>query len=227
MPEETTQTDIVLEVLRAIALVALHEEQKRFEQGQIPEHQGLFHVLSGNALDETEVTKLDEGIGATKGRCIKLPERQKDGVWWAPLLWITPKKPDEPNCDHLLQLVIAGTERLFGFRWEPPEGAGEGIHDYWHAQPIVSVRTIQNKLVPLGLPDGATCTHAPAFPLHVGDRLSLIDALFAALYGPSYLEEYVKENANVRTRVLNNRTWAKATDRAAKAPPAHRSRKRT
>lgn len=226
MPEVTTQTDLVLEVLRAVALVALHEEQKRFEQGETPEHQGLFHVLSGNALDETEVTKLNEGIGATKGRCIKLPERQKDGVWWAPLLWITPKEPAESDSDHLLQLVIAGTERPFGFRWEPPEGAGEGIHDYWHAQPIVSVRTIQNKLVSLGLPDGATCTHAPAFPLHVSDRLSLIDALLAALYGPSYLEEYVKENANLRTGILNNRTWANATKGAAKVSPARGSRKR-
>lgn len=216
------QTELVLEVLRAVALFALEEEQRRFERGQFPAHDGLFNSLAGNALTEAEVTKLVEGINITNGRCIKLPARQKDGVWWAPLLWITAKEADEADCDHLLQLVMAGTGPLFGFRWEPPEGAGEGVHDYWHAQPIVSVRTIHNTEIRLGLKTGDTCTHAPAFPLQVVDRLSLIDALFVSLYGPDYLEQYVKqENAILRTSVLNNvdRRWAKARDVVTKAPP--------
>jgi hypothetical protein len=218
MPEGLPTTLLVLEVVQAVALAALQEEQQLFTRGDFPVHGPNFLRLSSNALDEGQLTRLkDEGIAATHGRCIKLPIQQKDGIWWAALLWITPKKQGQEDCDQLLQVVLGGTdERPFGFRFEPPEGDGGGLHDYWHAQPIAAVRTIHNTEVELGIPRGATCTHAPAFPLHVEDRLSLMDALLVSLYGPSYLEKYV-EDASLRERIRREvkRGWQPSLGRAA------------
>jgi len=92
--------------------------------------------------------------------------------------------------DHVrLQVVVfieAGIKkhgpRAFGYRYEPPEGAGR--HDFWHAQPILELRLYDDTYRQLpGSKDHWRPADTPSFPLDADQAVDLLLCLMISLYG--------------------------------------------
>lgn len=174
-----------LRVLSVLGLSALKD----------PKWSELYQKADGiagawNVLSETELARLPENPALLGRRPVMLPFRSKDGVRWLHVLWIVPRPQHNYSGQCQLSIVIVGDGLSFGFRFEPPEGEGDGLHNYYHAQPITHVRTGEGTELALGIKKGHVSTDAPAFPLYVDCPLALLDALLLSLYGPGYLEDY-------------------------------------
>jgi hypothetical protein len=197
---------VVLRTLQALGLKAWSEGSV----SSLPPRDPNFKVLVQKAAPERALQALPEsGLASVTGHCIRLPVRIIKGVLWVPLLWIA----NHPMGGHQIQLVVTGQGKPFGYRWEPPEGGilGKGPHDYWHAQPITSVRVSVASELPLGIADGDICTGLPTFPIDAPDQLALLDALLVSTYGPRYLELYVPDAwlRNQIQKLTSDRSWAK------------------
>jgi hypothetical protein len=143
--------------------------------------------------------------------CIRLPFFPKDGANWVPLLWIEVRH----TLDVALQVVVAGAERRFGYRWEPPESEGPNKpskHGYYHAQPITSVKLSGGAVrIPLNLKHQDISEHFPTIPVDARDGLELVDALLVSLYGPDYATEYINDPGirNQFHKCTENCGWAR------------------
>jgi hypothetical protein len=179
------------------------------------------------ALSPQQLQRLPlDGASSLDHRCIVLPFFTNDGTSWLPLVWIDLSKVS-------IQVVIAGDSRRFGFRWESPESgtSGLGEHDYWHVQPIVSVRTTGG-IRTLNLQHSHICEHFPTIPIDAGDPAQMLDAMLVSIYGPRYTFDWI-DDARLREQWHScsaSRGWAQLrTNVSGKAPvggPASRERKR-
>jgi hypothetical protein len=85
-----------------------------------------------------------------------------------------------------------GDIRVLGFRYEAPEGSGDGLHDFYHAQLIQSFVTEGAHSIPLNR-SGADIdwipTTQPSIPLDACCPVTLALSLLVSLYGLRYLEK--------------------------------------
>jgi hypothetical protein len=87
----------------------------------------------------------------------------------------------------LFLLDDQGDLRSLGYRFETPEGPGDGRHDYYHVQPIRSVfkdRPGFQLSCPLWFPD----TH-PTWPIDANDPITLCLSSLFSLYGLSFRDD--------------------------------------
>ena len=61
-------------------------------------------------------------------------------------------------------------------------------HDYYHAQPIRTVRLSSGQDVDLDPEHDDICDHFPAFPIDAQDVVHLVDGLLVSLYGAKYTD---------------------------------------
>ena len=227
--ETSDKIGLLFTVLRQVGLYA----QTQLTDRPLPLDDPWTFAQANNSLDATALQSL--GPSADKSvwdRCIRLPHFAKDSTNWVPLLWVQYRGPGEVA----LQVVVAGGRRMFGYRWEPPEGGASGIskHDFYHVQPLTSVRKPGGGgVVELNRDHNDVCEHFPTFPIDARDGLDLVDALFVSLYGPTYTD-YIHE-AEIRKAVHESsasRGWARCRNQQASpakstgAASAHASKKK-
>jgi hypothetical protein len=96
---------------------------------------------------------------------------------------------------------MAGNEfRVIGYRFETPEGfyntadnAGNGTHDFFHAQPIVAFQKGGRSLDSL-FKDGEYPDKQPSFPLAADCLVTFGLSIFVTLYGRDFLNDVSSEN---------------------------------
>jgi hypothetical protein len=102
------------------------------------------------------------------------------------------KNPLEIRILVALAQLVDDRVRFYGFRFEAPEGAGGGRHDFYHVQLIRSFRRDGKALNPPGTALAVVPEKQPAFPLRAEDPVSLVAAFFVSLYGMPLLIELSK-----------------------------------
>src|SRR5262245_59498896 len=130
-PPDPKQKAAALSVLRSVGMHALDDLTKM--ENQILQDDDFARSQTSYSLQAHDLQKLSSpGLTAFPSRCIRFPHFSKDLSDWIPLVWIMAHHTGQIT----LQLVLAGLNRRFGFRWEPPEsGTGRGTHEYYHVQP--------------------------------------------------------------------------------------------
>jgi len=200
MPPSQTDSrsprEVALSVLRDVGLHALNQLAKGADKEL--QNDAFARIQAFTCLQVQELQNLpNPSLRHFLPKCIRLPHISKDATKWIPLIWVD----RHPTGEITLQLVLAGEGRRFGFRWEPPEaGTGASEHDYYHAQPIKSVRRPGGTILSLDLKHGDVCDHFPTFPIDAEDLIHLVDALLVSLYGPKYHQKMISEAA-LRARV--------------------------
>ena len=87
----------------------------------------------------------------------------------------------------LFVLGSGGETQALGYRYETPEGPGNGRHDYYHVQPI-RVLHRDKPGFQLSTPDWFPDSH-PAWPIDAKDSIGLLLTLLFSLYGLDFYEE--------------------------------------
>ncbi len=179
------KTALLESVVRAIGIAAADEPKQI--AGFLDDQ--FVSTRAQAAAGERELQEIaNKGLAALNGKCIRLRSWPKHSTRWVPFLWLA----ETPFDEVAMQVVVAGKDRRFGFRWEPPEGGpgGVGKHDYYHAQPIISVRISPGASVPLDLSHDHIVEDCPTLPIDARDSVHLLDALLVSLYGPMYPVEF-------------------------------------
>lgn len=102
------------------------------------------------------------------------------------------KDPIELRIYLALGQMVHGNLRFHGFRFEAPEGPGDGDHDFYHVQLI---RGFGRDARPLNPPNSDLATvpeKQPSFPLNADGPVTLALAFFMSLYGMRFLAELSK-----------------------------------
>lgn len=192
---DQTETDQFVSLVRAIGLVGvarLKEDPSPMDHRRIQNEVG--HALTIEELTALKAEQLQE-------RCILLPYFKKENATWVPVVWVHLLQ----NGGMSLQLLVLSSERVFGYRWESPSGGegASGLHDYWHAQPIVNARTPNDKIRDVGIANTNVCEFMPTFPLRARDRATLLGALLVSLYGTRSTIEFLSQVQGASRLVLN------------------------
>jgi len=89
---------------------------------------------------------------------------------------------------RLALFFIDGVEiRSLGYRYETPEGPGNGRHDYYHVQPI---RVLYRDRPGFELPTAPWVLDShPAWPVDASDPVTLVLSLLVSLYGLEFHKE--------------------------------------
>jgi len=86
------------------------------------------------------------------------------------------------------------TIRILGFRYDSPEGTGEGLHDLFHVQMIHSFRRGASALNSADADLDWIPTAQPSFPVDACCPVTLALSILVTLYGMRYLEDiYLSE----------------------------------
>lgn len=121
------------------------------------------------------------------------------------LLDAKPKFKPRPPLPHVRIRVALGFMaderlRLAGYRFETPEGihgtrqgVGSGIHDFFHAQPIVAFEKHREPLDPSAI-HGAYPVKQPSFPLAAECLVTFVLSIFVTLYGRDFLNDVSAES---------------------------------
>ena len=98
-----------------------------------------------------------------------------------------------------LGFIAGGQFRVIGYRFETPEGiygvaenARPGVHDFFHAQPIVAFTKGGNQL-DLLFKDGEYPDKQPSFPLAADCLVTFALSVFVSLYGRRFLTDVSAE----------------------------------
>jgi len=176
-----------------------------------PYNDSFARSAVGRALTIEQLQKLpSRGAAQLARQCVVLPIFPKDNSFWIPFLWI-----NFPAAERIrIQMVVVGMERRCGFRWESPESGAvaDGKHDFWHAQPLISVQIPQGHDYALDLKHNHISDHFPTFPIDADNAVQLLDALMVSLYGPLYTIRMI-EDAFIREQLHScsaDRLWAAA-----------------
>lgn len=90
------------------------------------------------------------------------------------------KRPIELRIRAALFLRDGTQTRALAFRFEAPEGEGQGAHDYCHAQ---FIRTFRGDLRPIPFVPSWVPETQPSFALHANGPVTLLAAFLVSIYG--------------------------------------------
>jgi hypothetical protein len=90
----------------------------------------------------------------------------------------------------------------FGYRFETPEGTGDGMHDYYHTQLIRGISKAADFGIPL-CPDWLPVVQ-PALPLHANSPVRLFLAMLVSLYGAKETKKLQAHEGNVFKTYLDD-----------------------
>lgn len=102
------------------------------------------------------------------------------------------KSPLELRIYVALAQMIRENVRFHGFRFDAPEGSGEGDHDFYHVQLIRGFARNGPRLNPAISDLFLVPEKQPSFPLKADGPVTLALAFFVSLYGMRFLEEVRK-----------------------------------
>jgi hypothetical protein len=102
------------------------------------------------------------------------------------------KNPVELRIYVALAQMIGENVRFHGFRFEAPEGPGEGDHDFYHVQLIRGFARNGPRLNPPTSDLSIVPEKQPSFSLRADGPVTMAMAFFVSLYGMRFLDELRK-----------------------------------
>lgn len=102
------------------------------------------------------------------------------------------KNPQELRIYVAFAQLISESVRFHGFRFDAPEGSGEGDHDFYHVQLIRGFARNGPRLNPPSSDLSIVPEKQPSFPLKADGPVTMALAFFISLYGMRFLQELSK-----------------------------------
>lgn len=174
------------------------------------------YVASINVINEGELRKLEKELpsgnltwDAFVGKCFLLPCPVKSNQF-VPTLYVSFGGVNSGiTMGHYLFGEGDDEGASFGVRYEEPHSDGDGMHDYYHAQFVNTVRDVAgDPTFTMQLPDSS-----PAFPLHAKDKLELFFSCLVSIYGKRIFTTYMREISQDKTVAKDQPGWTMFTEK--------------